>query len=645
MTILKRERLVNLVGAAAAALVAILFLFYRLELWSYPMGVPLGFQGDGLVPLMLTKTINSHGWFIVDSSLGAPGFLNLADYPITSDSFNLLIMKIMGWFLPDHFYVVNWFFVLRFPVTAAVAFACIRALGVRLSLAIALGVLYAFVPHNLIRGQGHLFIGTYFVLPPLILLLVKLARQDEVWSLKSRRLWAWTLFCVCLAASGVYFAFFGCFLFVCVGILNLVKGARRMVQAVWPPVYFCGVVTVTTILLTLPSILYWYREGRNPEMTGRLAWESELYGLKIIQLVLPISNHVLATFRRYTHTYNASAPLVTENTMACIGLLASIGFAFLLLYALVQAGGFRLTSSRADIRQSQSDFGALSYMTLCSVLLGTIGGLGTIFNYAVFSDIRAYNRISIFIAFFGIAALGLVLERLFSSNKFLNSRFMWVFVASLMGAGLYDQTGLIGLPWAAQIKAFEVEKRFSKQIEASLPAGARVFQLPIVPFPESPAVGTMIDYEHLKQPLLTKGLNWSYPSMRGRAPFNWQKEVSELATDDFLYRVWDRDFKAVYLDLHGYSDRGASIIKKLTSLLGPAKGISEDGRRVFFLVNLPIRVRYSEQGLPISIERLSQERVTFLPKLLQNPGLLRRLNSPTFSELTLNPKTDFNGMK
>ena len=54
---------------------------------------------------------------------------------------------------------------------------------------------------------------------------------------------------------------------------------------------------------------------------------------------------------------------------------------------------------------------ALAYLNVLAVVLGTIGSVGTLFNFWVTPMIRCYNRISIFIAFFALAGLFLFIEK------------------------------------------------------------------------------------------------------------------------------------------------------------------------------------------------------------------------------------------
>src|SRR5690606_22977322 len=124
-------------------------------------------------------------------------------------------------------------------------------------------------------------------------------------------------------------------------------------------------------------------------------------GLKLAQLVLPTTGHRLEAFRLLTAKYNesGSAPgLINENITSAVGALGTLGL-LVLLYALLRG---RLPATAASPVRALAEVGGLAF------LLGTVGGLGSLFALLVSAQIRGYNRISVFLAFTALAALGLL---------------------------------------------------------------------------------------------------------------------------------------------------------------------------------------------------------------------------------------------
>ena len=147
------------------------------------------------------------------------------------------------------------------------------------------------------------------------------------------------------------------------------------------------------------------------------AAEAEQYGLKIRHLVSPIRDHSFPWFRDWTILEDKRYDILSriENTDARLGLIGTVGFVALL-------GGFfipRLAAALSDDRAfSWAPAGSRS-LPSCSA---TVGGFGSLFNLLVSSDIRAYNRVTPFIAFFSLIAVALIADRLLTASASSKNR-------------------------------------------------------------------------------------------------------------------------------------------------------------------------------------------------------------------------------
>ena len=131
-----------------------------------------------------------------------------------------------------------------------------------------------------------------------------------------------------VGSSGVYYAFFGCFLILVVGIsATLSMRSRR--GAVVASLMILGISAVV-VANTLPSILYRLQEGPNAQVATRFPEESEVYGLKLTQLLLPSRGHRLPLARLISEKYNSSSPYSNENATSSLGAVAAVGFLILL---------------------------------------------------------------------------------------------------------------------------------------------------------------------------------------------------------------------------------------------------------------------------------------------------------------------------
>ena len=123
----------------------------------------------------------------------------------------------------------------------------------------------------------------------------------------------------------------------------------------------------------------------------------------------PIRNHSFPLVSDWSVLeQGARYPLENENTSARLGLIATVGFVALL------AGVFapRIASALSD----DPLFLNAGRLTLAAVLLGTIGGFGSLFNLLVAAEIRAYNRVEPFIAFLSLVAIAILADKLLATN-------------------------------------------------------------------------------------------------------------------------------------------------------------------------------------------------------------------------------------
>ncbi|HVQ36054.1 MAG TPA: hypothetical protein VMS31_00880, partial [Pyrinomonadaceae bacterium] len=227
-----------------------------------------------------------------------------------------------------------------------------------------------------------------------------------------------------------------------------------------------------------------------------------------------------------------------------------------------------------------------SLLNVSGVLLATIGGFASLFALLISPQMRSYNRVSVYLAFFSLFAVALILEHV--RHGLLSGRRRTVFDASLgliLLLGVLDQTGR-GVYFVPHYAAFIAESAsdadFVKRIEATVPASAMIFQLPYVEFPENPPVNQMQDYEHFRPYLHSKNLRWSYGAIKERDTARWQMTTSKLPTDQFLEVISLAGFSGVYVDRKGYVDYGADLESKLRRLLNIEPLVSVNKQMSFF---------------------------------------------------------------
>lgn len=548
----------ELVHAAIVAAVAALAAFAIMDLWDADLRIPFEYAEDGALHTAIVKgTIE--GWPLVLERAGAPGDLDFRDFPAL-DNFNILVMRILAFFIRDPGLLINLFLLLTYPLVAASSFLVARRLGLSRPAAYLVSVLYAVLPYHFRRSIGHLFLSAYYMVPPAIYLAWKIGTGATLFDRRSRVLTG--IVAIILGSSGVYYPFFGSIFFLAGGITGAVY--RRALAPLGRAAALIGIVVATIALNFSPAIIDDLQGGKI-EVGERKAFEAEMYGLKIAQLLLPITGHRISDLARIKLQYNAG-PLITENDIATLGLVGSIGFLYLLFRLL-----FRKPAAGGGAEPIPLDH--FSILNAVAVLVGTIGGIGVIFNLLVSPQIRSYNRLSVFIAFLSLYAFGWLFDR-WTARRTI--RFAGIAAAVLIVLGALDQStrNFSYLDGDASTHAF---RRYVRAVESSLPGGGAVFQLPYFPFPENGPIHELRDYEHLKAYVHSDVAEWSYGVVRGSLTDLWQKEIASLPPQEMAEALALAGFDGIWIDRRGYPDRGAAIESELAAVTGATPFVSEGG--------------------------------------------------------------------
>jgi phosphoglycerol transferase len=563
-------------NAALAAVLSLLFGLIVIQPWDGDLDVPYANAGDANFYRSEVKGILEHGWFWRNPDVGAPEGQQLFDYPgLSGDPLNVLVMKFIGLFTSDAAVVVNVFFLLTFPLVGLAAYLVLRRLTVSVPASIACSILYTILPYHFVRGEAHLLLSAYYVVP-LGAYLVLAILGDRPLFARWRLTLATVGICgvIAFASGGYYYAAFTVILVTAVAVIRAV--VSRSTTPLLQGGAVVGVILAFSLVTLAPSLVYWAKHGRNDEVAHRLPVETELYGLKLTQLVLPIERHRIERLGELRREYDDGSPK-TEATFATpLGLVATAGFLFLLAVSILQ-----IASPGRPVASPL--YGHAGLATLLALLFSWTGGLST-WIAAVWPQIRAWNRLSVFIGFFALLAVGLLLDRALQALRPRAG-------GAILGAGIFllvlaigalDQTTTAYKPAYGPIEAeYRSDGDFVSAIEERLPAGAMVFQLPYHPFPETIGRERMVDYDHMRGYLHSRDLRWSYGFMKGRrgdpSPFIAEAEGRELVR---LAR--QAGYAGIYIDRFGYEDNAASLEQGLTTAVGEAPLVSPNGRLSFF---------------------------------------------------------------
>jgi phosphoglycerol transferase len=544
---------------------------------------PYAYRGDTMFYHLITKSVIDHGWFLDVPRLSAPGTLNMRDVPTSDNNLHVLTLRLLALTTSHYPSVLNAFFLLTFPMVFVCAFWVFRHFGVGWWTSTSASLLYAFAPFHIIRGEHHLFLSAYWPVPLAVLVSLWVS-TDSVWPASAARdgwrrgqVWLSLLVCAVLAATGFYYAFFACFFLL---MASMTAAARqRSWRRLWPGVGLIAVICVGVGINLWPSLLHFQRYGTVP-ILERPASDADIYGLRIAQLVLPVGGHRVQALDELKGEYT-QRPLVNENDHVSLGIAGAVGFVGLLWWFFFG----NPSAARLTERRTAGLLHHLSMFNAAGILFGTIGGFGSLVAFLGLPQIRAYNRIGIFLSFFALFALALWLDAIARRYSVTRARAIGFGCALALSTvlALLDQVSPRALPDYTTVKLqFESDAAFVRAIERTVPRGALIFQLPFVTFPESPPLANMQDYDLLRAYLHSDHLRWSYGTMRGREENAWFRETAALPVPQLIERLGWAGFSGISINRHGFSDYGARIERELRDLLGSLPIQSPDMELAFY---------------------------------------------------------------
>lgn len=543
--------------------------------------VPLGIAGDHSFSQTVVANFVRSGRLYVNPFLGAPGQQELYDYPLPH-WLHFIVLAVIRLFTSNPGLAINLLFFVGYPLTALTALYALRRLGVPTGLAVAGGVLYSFIPFHHLRNEAHLFYSGFFMVPLLALLTVWIATGHALFRLGPkdssspvRRISGDGLLalivCILIAWDNPYNAFFGICLLATAALLGWLR--RGDWRALATALILIVVLSVSFFVGLAPNMAYVHSHGRTTA-AARAPAESEIYGLTIIQMVAPVGNHRIQALANWKERFRSQAVLVNENETAALGIIGTIGCIALFL-CLFWA-------------RCPDEIYALSILNLSAILIGTIGGLGAVFSFVISPQLRGFNRISVYISFFCIAGFLLLLTSWLQrrSGQRESAVSLFLLPALLLVVGIYDQVPRGLTAGHDQVeRQYRNDAEFVHRIESLVPQGSMIFELPFDPFPETPPIQQMNDYEELRGYLHSGSLRWSYGAMKGRPTSTWLGAISAEPADQMLLALVNSGFAGILLDRAGYADRGASIEGQISNLLGAPPITDQSGRLSFFLLD------------------------------------------------------------
>ncbi len=549
------KRLVSdLATALALALLVSVIWITNSDLWTRAnWDLPADYGGDSHQILGWIKAASEGDYHLLDiihvSRLGAPFGANWNDYPMYEKAYTILL----GWLARSIglMAAANVGMMLTHALAAASFYLACRWFRWPRLWSMVGALLFGFLYYNTMRALGHLLLGLTYTVPWAILsswLIASRARLPRF-----SRAWKFCLGVSFLMgiSNPYYLNIYVQFTLLSLLFIWFTNRRRENLEAG----IFCLLTSAAGFILAhTGALLFRLFAGANPYAIARRYNESELYALRPIELIIPPMGHRLEWLSNIGLRYQNETLNRGEIFSPYLGILGLVGLGLLI--------GFSL--HRLVRNQSQS-IPLPFWQTLWVLAYSVVGGVNGWLAYCGIGVFRASNRNSLFIA--GLVLLWLV-PRMRTWTKNWSPPKTIALALFLVCFGIADQ-----LPHAsretkrAKIQADVTDDRiFSEQLEAKVPAGSMVFQLPLSVFPEGNPVMDMDSYEHLRPYFFTRSLRFTYGSNKGRSDSSWQAEIERLPASEMTKRLERLGFSVLLINRKGFVDDAQGLLSFLGKL-------------------------------------------------------------------------------
>jgi hypothetical protein len=502
-------------------------------------------KGDALSLLAAVKAARDGHYapsvLINIPQLGAPFEGNWNDYPITEKPLLWLagiLARIIGLFAAANFAVMF------AQVLAALSlYAAGRLLGVSWPWAFAGALVFAFSTYAFAHGLYHLTVLYYWHIP-LCLVVCEWVLRGEGIRFGDRRFF---FALVVAAVTGIQHVYYTAVFVQFLAWGGLVQMWRHGWRSVLPAVVLIVTAVAAFALMNVNTFAYHFLHGPNDDAFSRDYKWLEVYGLKLVDMVIPPPDHRVPWLAAWA-AHHMKEVLLSPGEEPPADYLGIAGLAAL--------GWLVVVSIRRLLEGKRVPLEA--WLILWLVLEGGVGGLNGILGTMGLTLFRTTTRYTIFI----LAIVLLFAARRLSQIN-LRNKFVMPAAAGLVALlALADQTPPIvsADDLAATARDVTNDRDFARALDARLVPGGMVFQVPVMDFPEGPVHGIGA-YDHLRLYLYSDSLRFSFGSDKGRPRAAWQKTVFQTPFPQALVLLQDSGFGAIYVNRNGFKDHGAQMEK------------------------------------------------------------------------------------
>lgn len=498
---------------------------------------PMIFRNDGLMGLLMTKTMVEGHWnpLGVEQTpfLGYPGTHHLYDYPI-NERLGYSIWWMFSQLTNNYKLVFNLSFFFGYLLCAFSFYWFCRKFKIERHFSVLAALFYTFLSYHYIRIE-HVFLANYCIVPIMLYTVFRFTRGYYFQKLVENkfRILKFIGLHILFSITNVYYCLFYCFLLA----FSFVYKWDRNYKEPWRltvPALSIALLSFFLLLNLLPNKIFRLQNSANPSAVVRDAIGAEIYALKPANILLPNSAHSMYYPARLKQKYRSAN--VVEGFNESIGIIGVLGLFFTFMTYL------KKKQSRTISKISRYIFALFA--------LGISGGLGALLTNYFMIEFRAYNRISIFIATLALLSFFLLLNRRLKGLSFKTHITVSLFLFFIFVIDSFPKNMVIS---PVVQKIYQAEKVYFASVESLLSENDKILQLPYMPFPETPPIHQMLDYDPLIPYLVsTKKLYFSYGAIKGREAAQLIEQISANPINIDL--IIQKGFGSILIDLNAYAD-------------------------------------------------------------------------------------------
>jgi phosphoglycerol transferase len=559
-------------------LVVTCFLFfYSFNLTLRNISIPIIYQGDVISFILLVKRASESWNYLYNINQGYPFGSQLFDYPLT-EHLQFILLSIIYKFSTIGF-TINIAYLLNYILCTLISIYVLRRFGVNRGIALSIGILFNFSFMHQAR-LTHYSLSLYFIIPLFFLTYKYIASSSKLVFLNKKKMYLIILVSFTSSFVSSYYSFFHLIVLTTLLLISLItKNSFFSLNSLK-----CILATVAGLFLAqFPYFLYSSIYGNNKSGALRQFIETDLYSLRLVNLLIPHPDYMIGSIDRIFSEFRSSAlGPIGENNFTSLGLMSVVGFILIFYFSLRK---FKFSHEVLKI---------LLVTIVPLTLFSTTGGLANLFSYFITPQIRAVNRMSVFILFGGYLALAVCLQHILVKTRksiailSLTTIFFLGLIDQMIHPNDFKSGTTSNYPTSFTNSSYFSDQDIGRLInEESKGQPLKVYQLPFNSFPEAPQVNEMDSY-YLARPYLfsNSNISFSFPQMKGRPESSFMENLSQLSIKEQLQIVKQLDFNSILIFTGAFNERKipfeAELYKEIPRNLWK---FSSDGSWQFFKFN------------------------------------------------------------